>query len=116
MYPGYLLVVRKILQLGHGEILSTATTLRARSVEISEFDSSFKDIIQDLKDTLFSSSIAVGLAAPQIGINKRVAVINISRDRSGPTLVIANPRQITISGKKDLKKESCMSILTGEAQ
>lgn len=53
--------------------------------------------------------IAVGLAAPQIGESLRVAVVNLKRDNE-ETLVLINPTIVREWGKKDKKKESCMSV------
>lgn len=53
--------------------------------------------------------IAVGLAAPQIGISANFCAINL-KQKDSITLVLVNPELISSSGKKDKKKESCMSL------
>ncbi len=64
-------------------------------------------LVQDLLDTMAAYPICVGLAAPQIGRDERVAVAKIS-ERG--VIVLINPQIISISGKKDKKRESCMSV------
>lgn len=52
----------------------------------------------------------MGLAAPQIGESTRVVVINLNPNKAEPTLVLVNPIITSETGKKDKKKESCMSV------
>jgi peptide deformylase len=103
-------MVREIIQFEYSRAMSIPLVLKERSAEVLNFDSRFENSVQDLKDTLLAHPIAIGLAAPQLGENKRIAVVNISEAKSGPTLVITNPRELMMTGKKDHKKESCMSI------
>jgi peptide deformylase len=55
----------------------------------------------------------VGLAAPQIGVSQRVAVINLAGHKKAPTnhgeLVLVNPI-IDEHGETDLMREGCMSV------
>jgi peptide deformylase len=103
-------MIKPILQLKVPDIKSQTTSLRVKSSEIAHFDDELLSLVRDLVDTMNAHDIAIGLAAPQIGINKRVAVINISKDKSDPPIIIVNPREVRFSGKKDKKKESCMSV------
>lgn len=50
------------------------------------------------------------MAAPQVGIQLKVSVININKDKTGDIFILVNPVILSTSGKKDKKKESCMSI------
>ncbi len=85
-------------------------SLRKPSEEVSDFSDDFQKKIDDLLDTFWSHKIAVGLAAPQIGMQLKLAVINHKRDKAAPMLIIVNPKILSTSGKKDKKKESCMSL------
>jgi peptide deformylase len=78
--------VLPLLQLSKENFLSKDTTLRLPSDEVNDFGDGFQKIVDDLVDTFKSHKIAVGLAAPQIGINLRVAVINIDHDKQGPII------------------------------
>ncbi len=79
--------------------------LYQESETVTAFDSSLKDLIKDLKDTLKDSG-GVGLAAPQIGVLKRVVVINLG-DETGE-LELINPE---IVGKEGIQEdiEGCLS-------
>jgi peptide deformylase len=103
-------VIRQLVELNRGEAFSKITSLRIASSEVTDFGDAFRRLVTDLRDTLYAHSIAIGLAAPQIGISQRVAVIDISEGKTEPAIVIANPRNVETSGKKDLKRESCMSL------
>lgn len=60
--------------------------------------------------SIMHHKIAIGLAAPQVGIQLRLAVINLNKDKPDDTLIIVNPRVLSTSEKKDKKKEACMSL------
>lgn len=103
------MTVRNIVQLSRAELMSKNGILRESIQPVKNFDDSLKECIQDLKDTLHYHKIAVGLAAPQIGIALQVAVINLKQE-GDKDFVIINPKVLSKSGKKDKKKESCMSV------
>jgi peptide deformylase len=102
--------VLSILQLDREAFTIPDTSLRLSSHEVLAFDGKFQKLVDDLIDTLKHHRIAVGLAAPQVGVALKVAVINLREDKLEPTLVIANPQVLSVSGKKEKKKESCMSL------
>jgi peptide deformylase len=80
------------------------------SEEVTDFGVEFQDQVDGLIRTLHAHAIAVGLAAPQVGIQKRLAVINLKGDPPSETLILVNPVIISESGKKEKMKESCMSL------
>jgi peptide deformylase len=79
--------------------------LRQISKEI-EKNSDVKDLVKDLWDTLNFHDTGVGLAAPQIGINLRVFIVD---DKMGLHKTFINPT-ITTSGNEVLVGEGCLSI------
>lgn len=99
-----------ILQLNRHEFSKKDTSLRVSSQEVVDFGDSFQKIVDDLIETMKHHKIAIGLAAPQVGIQLKVSVININENKAEPTLIIVNPKILSTSGKKDKKKESCMSL------
>lgn len=99
-----------ILQLNHHEFSKKDTSLRVASQEVVDFGDSFQKIVDNLIETMKHHKIAIGLAAPQVGIPLKVSVININENKAEPTLIIVNPKILSTSGKKDKKKESCMSL------
>jgi peptide deformylase len=73
----------------------------------------FDDALRQLADEMFESMYAahgVGLAAPQIGISKRVAVIDITfKEDPAQKIVLVNPEVIRVEGKQ-VGTEGCLSI------
>jgi peptide deformylase len=71
-------------------------------------------LIQNLVDTMLASGHSVGVAAPQIGDLRRVAVVDVSRSKLGRDnhhglLTMVNPEIISRSGQK-VMREGCMSV------
>lgn len=78
--------------------------LRRKSKEVSVFDEKLKELIYDMKETMINED-GLGLAAPQIGILKRVVVCSIN----GEIITLINPKIIKTAGEiSDV--EGCLSI------
>lgn len=78
---------------------------RAEEIDIRKDNALMREIILELKDTLRNHKEGVGLAAPQIGYNKRIFVINFSGDLRS----FINPIISEVKGF-ELSKEGCLSI------
>ena len=55
--------------------------LTKKAKEVKEMTDKTRELVQDMLDTMYEAD-GVGLAAPQVGILKRIAVIDISPERS----------------------------------
>lgn len=84
--------------------------LHTPAKQIEEITDSIQQIIIDLRDTLWAYPFSVGISAPQIGIPYAISVINPNRESRDEDQIIINPSIISLSGKKDRKRESCMSV------
>ena len=78
--------------------------LRAKAKEITEMTPRIEELIDDMFDTMYEAN-GVGLAAPQVGILKRIVVIDIGE---GPVVMI-NPRIVESSGEQT-GEEGCLSV------
>lgn len=79
--------------------------IRCEEVNIKTENEMVRKIVLDLKDTIRNTNECVGLAANQIGYDKRIFCINFSGDiRSFVNPIIANAKGLTLS------REKCMSI------
>ena len=78
--------------------------LRKKSRMVDEINPRVLLLIKDMKETMYHSK-GVGLAAPQVGILKRIAVIDVG---NGPTTII-NPEIVEMQGAH-LANEGCLSI------
>lgn len=96
------MAIRKILKYG-------TPSLRQPSKEVHKVSKKIKDLVKDLLDTLYSQN-GVGLAAPQIGENYRVFVIDTSSgDQPLNPMVFINPKIIKKSGAF-ISNEGCLSF------
>ena len=95
--------VKKILMYPDPRLLKN-------SLKIEKIDAEVKGIAEDLLDTMYLAE-GVGLAAPQIGINKRIFVMDCSDKQEKREYVIAiNPEIISSSQEFKTYKEGCLSI------
>jgi len=79
---------------------------------VSEIDQELQRLIDDMAETMFSAP-GVGLAAPQVGVSKRVIVIQSLEDPSGKEfLALINPEIVSTEGKA-VTEEGCLSVLPG---
>lgn len=79
--------------------------LRSKAKRIDEVNKKTNDLIDNLFDTMYEQD-GVGLAAPQVGILKRIAVVDV---REGNTVILINPEIIAEEGKA-IMEEGCLSI------
>lgn len=75
--------------------------------EVKEMTEKNKELVQDMLDTMYDAD-GVGLAAPQVGILKRIAVIDVTEDRSHP-IVLVNPVIVEEKGEQR-GSEGCLSV------
>lgn len=76
---------------------------------VTKFDDELKKLVEDMFESMYAAK-GVGLAAPQIGISKRLAVIDVSfKEDPDAKLVLANPEIIHTEGKQT-QSEGCLSI------
>ena len=84
-------------------------SLREKSKEVYKVSSKIKTLIQDLFDTMYLNN-GVGLAAPQIGVNVRVFVVDVSTgDNPLDPIEFINPKIIKKSGAV-ISQEGCLSF------
>jgi peptide deformylase len=81
--------------------------LRQVSKPVEVFDESLSKLIDDMFDTMYDAR-GVGLAAPQIGINIRLSVVDASHNKS-QQLVLVNPEIISQEGEAQYS-EGCLSV------
>ncbi|PYV48039.1 MAG: peptide deformylase [Acidobacteria bacterium] len=83
--------------------------LEKPAAPVTEFDDELKKLVADMFESMYEAK-GVGLAAPQIGISKRLAVIDVSfKENPREKLVLANPEIIDTEGKQT-QSEGCLSI------
>jgi peptide deformylase len=86
--------------------------LRTPTLEITRFDRDLRDEAERMA-AIMDAAHGVGLAAPQIGMLSRLAVMRIDGDDSDRVTVLCNPRIVWRSDEEEDGVEGCLSI--GEA-
>ncbi|MBE6984412.1 MAG: peptide deformylase [Ruminococcaceae bacterium] len=79
-------------------------TLHKVCREVTKFDSKLCELLDDMTETLYDAN-GVGLAAPQVGILRRVVVI----DTGDEVVEMVNPKILETSGEQD-GMEGCLSV------
>lgn len=85
--------------------------LRTPAEEVSEFDGEIKALAEDMLETMYGAS-GIGLAGPQVGVSKRVIVLDLgeSDEEGHGAVALVNPRVVETGKKTDRAPEGCLSI------
>ncbi len=84
--------------------------LRKKSDELQKVDSNVRKLMDDMLNTMYEAP-GIGLAAVQVGVLKRVIVIDISKENEKKNpLFIINPEIIFRSKRLSIHEEGCLSI------
>jgi peptide deformylase len=95
-------MIHPIVKYGH-PVLETPTK------PVDKFDEELQALTADMFESMYAAQ-GVGLAAPQIGIGLRVAVIDVSNGKNPEAkLVCANPQIIHAEGEQR-EEEGCLSV------
>ena len=84
--------------------------LRQKSIKVEEVNDGIRSLIDDMLETMYDAP-GIGLAAIQIGVPKRVIVIDLGRDteKKNPFYFV-NPEIITNSDNNAAYEEGCLSV------
>ncbi|HEY3989962.1 MAG TPA: peptide deformylase [Acidobacteriaceae bacterium] len=83
--------------------------LQRPSAPVTEFDDELRKLVADMFESMYAAQ-GIGLAAPQIGIAKRLTVIDLSNNKEPKDkIVLINP-EITLKEGKQLEEEGCLSL------
>jgi peptide deformylase len=84
--------------------------LRAVADAIPEVDEDIKTLAKDMLDTMYDAP-GIGLAAPQIGVLKRIVVMDLAAEGEPPEpMVLINPEITRFSDQIQVTEEGCLSI------
>ncbi len=83
--------------------------LRRKAAPVDVFDDELRELVADMLETMYDAP-GIGLAAPQVGISKRVIVIDTS-SRTDPSqvVVLVNPEIVESEGEEEAD-EGCLSV------
>lgn len=84
--------------------------LRQQAKRVAKVDDSLRALVRKMLQTMYSED-GIGLAAPQVGVNKQLLVVDADpEDESSPPLVMVNPKIIRYSEELAAGQEGCLSI------
>lgn len=92
-----------------------ASVLREKAKKISAFDDALRELAEDMAETMYDAQ-GVGLAGNQIGVARRIVVIDVSaQENEGKYIVLINP--VISEGEGSVPdKEGCLSVLEYDAK
>ncbi|MCI8352609.1 MAG: peptide deformylase [Clostridia bacterium] len=104
----------KILKIR--EIGDPILSVKCKEVEVNNISQSILEDIEDLKATL-NFTEGFGIAAPQVGIDKRIVIIQVNKEKCTykdseevPTTIMINPIWRKISEDTQTEYEGCLSV------
>ena len=84
--------------------------LKQKTEKVEKVDAEVKKLLDDMLETMYASN-GCGLAAPQIGVSKRIVVIDIAHEDEEPNpIYMVNPEIIWKSEEKVCGEEGCLSV------
>lgn len=93
-------------------IVAPDPRLKVKSEPVDSVDATIRTLIDDMLDSMHDHN-GIGLAAPQIGVHKRVIVVDVAPNDEPPNpMRFANPEIIWSSDKEILNEEGCLSLPT----
>ena len=96
------MAIREIVHYGH-------PALRKENAPVEELTAEVKTLVQDMLDTLHKAK-GLGLAAPQVGVNLRIFIVDLSAiDFDAEPMVVINPEIIEKKGEV-AGEEGCLSF------
>ena len=83
--------------------------LRQKSQAVRNVDNETRKMMDDMLDTMYDAP-GIGLAAIQIGVPKRIIVIDLSKEEEKTPLYFVNPKIILKSNNNSTYEEGCLSV------
>ena len=80
--------------------------LREKALPVEKVDEKIKELVQNMIETMYAES-GVGLAAPQVGVSKRIVVLDTEEQGA---IVLINPVIIKKEGELKEEEEGCLSV------
>ena len=84
--------------------------LKKTSTPVKAVDAEIRKLMDDMLETMYQAP-GIGLAAPQVGVLKRIIVLDIAREGEAPQpLRLANPEIVWVSDDDAVYNEGCLSV------
>ena len=83
--------------------------LRAEAEDVEEFGEELEKFVREMVETMVVEE-GVGLAAPQVGVSRRIAVVNPDPMNPDMLITLINPRILSCGGETECIEEGCLSV------
>lgn len=84
--------------------------LKTKAKPVDAVDAEIRQLMDDMLESMHSAN-GIGLAAPQVGVAKRVLVMDLAHDGDVPSPIrMANPEIVWASDEDELREEGCLSL------
>src|SRR5262245_6938992 len=84
--------------------------LKKISAPVKEVDAGVRKLMDDMLETMYQAP-GIGRAAPQVGVLRRVSVLDLAREGEEPQpLKLANPEVVWVSEEDATYNEGCLSV------
>ena len=86
--------------------------LKEKAQKVAKVDEAIQNLLSDMLETMYAAG-GVGIAAPQVGISKRIVVIDVEQDedkQNGNPIFMVNPEIIWRSEETGCREEGCLSV------
>jgi peptide deformylase len=84
--------------------------LKAKAMPIEGVDEGVRRLMDDMLETMYAAP-GIGLAAPQVGVARRVIVLDLAKEGEPPSpLKLANPEIVWVSDEDAVFEEGCLSV------
>ncbi len=84
--------------------------LKKKAEKVDKVDDALRKLLDDMLETMYADN-GCGLAAPQVGVSKRLVVIDIAGEGEEPRpMYLVNPEIVWASEEKEISEEGCLSV------
>ena len=91
-------------------IVAPDPRLKIKAKSIDKVDDAVRTLMDDMLETMYSAN-GIGLAAPQVGDDRRVIVVDVARQDEDPApMYMANPQIVDVGDDDRIHEEGCLSL------
>lgn len=84
--------------------------LKLKAKPVKSVDDEVRRLMDDMLETMYAAP-GIGLAAPQVGVDRRVIVVDVSKEgEERSPLRMANPELVWVSDEDNTHEEGCLSV------
>ncbi len=97
-------------------IVAPDPRLKQKAARVERVDADIVRLMDDMLETMYAAP-GIGLAAPQVGVSRRVLVVDIAKtDEERTPLCMVNPEIVWVSDQDSVYEEGCLSVPEHYAQ